>query len=414
MARLIPVLGVVLFGGVFAGACAESGSTTAEQDDTVSAQGFELFRRGAGSELSSLAVRASLHSLGSRLAALQADIIGDSARNGLIDSDPDDGGWDFLLSPTATSHSASVSPENLYGATGLVHWALLRAGSHSPRWHAAALSTALGIQNNAQVDSPPDFVYLVLLSDLTEDAGLSQLARARYDAKLADVGGARALAERVRDQRHAQGYDGLIAYDLAWLSLGASALDAAFPAAGYDADAKAYAEVIVQDLSASTPNFDYRDANEAFYVQGLAWSLVALARSHTAPELRGEVRSLLLDAQLANGAGGWNAAYPSANLQATAQSVQALALTQGARPSARRAEQRASNWLLSQQAANGGYLYSAAEESPSLDAEVGLALFLAGTSAGVRDGLSAEGVATATQALGVDGDSPPLAQPSPL
>jgi hypothetical protein len=41
------------------------------------------------------------------------------------------------------------------------------------------------MQNNALVDSPPDFVYLVLLSDLTEDAGFSQLARARYDAKLA-------------------------------------------------------------------------------------------------------------------------------------------------------------------------------------------------------------------------------------
>jgi len=106
MARLIPVLRVVLFGGVFACACAESGSTAAEQDGTVGAQGFELLRRGAGSELSSFAVRASLHSLGSRLSDLQADIIGDSARNGLIDSDPDDGSWDFLLPPTATSHTA--------------------------------------------------------------------------------------------------------------------------------------------------------------------------------------------------------------------------------------------------------------------------------------------------------------------
>jgi hypothetical protein len=271
------------------------------------------------------------------------------------------------------------------------------------------------MQNNALVDSPPDFVYLVLLSDLTEDAGFSQLARARYDAKLAGTGGARALGERVRDQRHAQGNDGLIAYDLAWLSLDASALDAAFPAAGYDADAKAYTEVVVQDLLAGVPSFDYRDAKEAFYTQGLAWSLLAVVHSNTAPRLRGELRELLLDAQLASGAWGWNAAYPSANLQATAEVAQALALTQGARPSTRRAEKRASNWLISQQAANGGYLYTAALESPPLDAEIALALFLTGTSAGARDGLTAEGVATATQPLSAEpaanGDGPPLSQP---
>jgi hypothetical protein len=45
MERLIPFLGVVLCGGVLAGACAESSGSVAEQDEGVSAQGFELLRR---------------------------------------------------------------------------------------------------------------------------------------------------------------------------------------------------------------------------------------------------------------------------------------------------------------------------------------------------------------------------------
>lgn len=416
MTRLNRMLGVALFGGVLAGACSESGGSVAVEGESASAQGFELLRRGGGAESSSLALRASLHSLVSRLADLQADSLGDNARNGFIDSDPDDGGWDWLVAPTATSHSATLSPDNLYGSIALVPWAVLRSGSRSFRWHTAALDAALGIQNNPQVDSPPDFVYLVLLADSTDNAGFSQLAKARYDARLTAAGGARAFAERVRDQRHAQGNDGLIAYDLAWLTLGASALDTAFPDAGYGTDANAYAEVVVQDLTGSSPRFDVRDPTEAFYVQGLAWSLLALTRSGTAPELREQVSTQLLALQLASGAWGWNASYPGANLQASAQVIQALSLSLG-RPSARRAERRAAHWLISQQAPNGGWLYTADQENPLLDAEIGLALFLAGTSAGTREGLTPDGAATVAQPLTVpatDDASPPLAQPLPL
>jgi hypothetical protein len=410
MTRLIRAVSGVLFGGVFAVACAEN--TASEPGEPVSAQGFELLRRGAGAPASSFALRGSLHSLGARLADLQADVIGDSAHNGLVDADPDDGGWDWMLAPTATSHSASASPDNLYGSIGLVHWALLRMGSHNHRWHAVTLAAALSAQNNPQIDSPPDFVHWVLLSDLTEDAGFSELARARYDARLASAGGARAFAERIRDQRHAQANDGLIAYDLSWLSLGASALAAAFPSGKYEADANAYAQVVHDDLVAATPAFDYRDAKEAFYVQGLSWSLFALSRNNASPALRADVRERLLEAQLRSGAWGWNAAYPAANLQATAHALQALALTSSSRTSVRRAERRAANWLSSQQAANGGYAYAADQENPLLDAEIGLALYLAGTESGAREGLDAEGVATAVQPL-IDGKalSPPLAQP---
>lgn len=408
---------MVIFGGVLASGCAETGDSAAEAGESQAAQGLSLLRSGGGSSHASLGASASLHSLAARLCDLQADSIGDNARNGLTDLDPDDGGWDWLLAPSATSHSAAASPDNLYGSIALAPWALLRAGSRSFRLHSAALDAALGMQTNPQVDSPPDFVYLVLLTELTENSGFAELAKARYDAKLASSGGARVLAESVRDQRHAQGYDGLIAYDLAWLSLGASALASAFPSAGYAADESAYLRVVEEDLIASTPLFDVRDANESFYTQGLAWSLLALRHGGTARALLAEVRSRLLDAQLSNGAWGWNASNPGANLQATAEAAQALSLAFGARPSVRGAQHRAARFLMSQQAANGGWLYAADQESPFLDAEIGLALFLSETAEGARDGLDAEGAARSVSPLSASPaprSAPPLAEPLSL
>jgi hypothetical protein len=406
---------VVLLGGVLGSACNEASAPDDEAEAFVRAQGFELLQKGGGGPHSSLAARASLHSLGSRLSNLQADSIGDNARNGFSDLDPDDGGWDWLLPPSATGHSATASPDNLYGSVGLASWALLRAGAQSFRLTTTVLDAALGMQQNPQVDSPPDFVYLVLLSDLTENAGFSELAKLRYDARLASAGGARAFAERVRDQRHAQTYDGLIAYDLAWLTLGASALAQAFPGKGYDSDANTYARVVEEDLSARAPLFDFRDARESFYVQGLAWSLIALSHNHRVHPLLSEARSRLLDAQLRDGAWGWNAASPAANLQATAEAVQALALSSENHRGARRAEHRATRWLISQQSTNGGWLYSADQESPFLDAEIGLALFLAETAVGSQDGLAADGVASSQQPLSAPASpataAPPLAEP---
>jgi hypothetical protein len=319
-----------------------------------------------------------------------------------------------MVAPESSSHSPALSPENLYGSIALVPWSLLRAGSRSLRFHTSAIDASLGIQKNLAVDSPPDFVYLVLLAELAEDRGFSELAKTRYDARLLAAGGPQAFADSVSNLRHTQTYDGLIAYDLAWLTLAASALDSAFPGAGYDSHASVYAGVVVDDLSASTPNFDFRDAQEAFYTQGLAWSLFALSRDGSAPALRTEVRTRLFEAQLTNGAWGWNADSPAPSLQATAQAVQALALSEGRRPDARRAERRAANWLVSQQQPNGGWLYTTDSENPLLDSEIALGLYLSGTSAGEREGLSADGIVGRTQPLSASAAAPPLGEPLSL
>ena len=99
------------------------------------------------------------------------------------------------------------------------------------------------------VPTEPDAALLALLSDVAADTAFSDLARARFDAKAAAAGGVRALADSDRDARLAARTDGLILYDLAWYTLGAIALDGAFPGAGYDADAGVFAGVAVDALT---------------------------------------------------------------------------------------------------------------------------------------------------------------------
>jgi hypothetical protein len=365
------------------------------------------------------AIRAQLRAAANRLSDLQADRIGDNAGNGLDDTDPDDGGWDWMLAADASSHSTSASADNIYGATALGSWAAVRAGVDAPRFITTLLDVGLGSQANAAIDSPPDIVYLTLLGELSDNPGFTELARARYDARVAAGGSAQAIAIANREQRHAAGHDGLIPYDLAWRSLAAAALDAAFPGAGYDADADAYAGVAVDDITSATPFFDIADPQENFYTHGLAWSLVVLARTGSAADVLREARTRLLEAQHANGAWAWNGVYPADDVQATAYAVQALALAGGDGARASRTIRRGANWLSGSQAANGGWQSAPDTETPEVDGEAMLALYLA--QLGVRpDSLAPEAAAAVigtsaaltVSVAAVGGDRPPLAAPA--
>ena len=86
------------------------------ESTSVAHESLEVLRGGVP-DLRATA-RASIDRSTSRLCDLAADRFGDPARNGLSDDDPDDGGWDWLLAPTSSSHSVEPSPENLYGAVG--------------------------------------------------------------------------------------------------------------------------------------------------------------------------------------------------------------------------------------------------------------------------------------------------------
>lgn len=307
-----------------------------------------------------------------RLCKLQADIIGDGAGNGLDDVDPDDGGWDFTLDTDATEHSASASPQNTYGSTAL---ALLARGTAYPRALGCALDAALGMQARPEVDSPPDFVFWLILGRLLENPGFAELAAARYDAKVAAEGGAQALGESIQELRHGAGDDGLIPYDLAWLTFAALGLGTALPSDGYGADAEVYAGLIESDLLSATPLFDENDGSESFYTDGLSWSLLALHATDRRPRLQVRLRRLLRNQQLPNGAFGFNRDFSDPDLQATAGALLALTLA-GTR--VHHADRRAAlGYLVDQQTEDGGWDYASGVESTQANADVLLALGLA-------------------------------------
>ena len=331
------------------------------------------------------AVRRALGAVADRLAALQADTIGDNARNGLTDADPDDGGWDFIIAPTATEHSAAKSPTNLFGNIGLAAWAGVVTDSAGNRALVTALDAGIAMQRDPDIDSGPDFVFGVLLGELADNPGFAAVARAHYDAKRASKGDAAGLGAFIRDSRHAVKEDGLIPYDVGWFALAAAALDSAFPGAGYDQDAATYAQIVVDDLTAAAPRFDFRDPGEEFYITGVSWAQVSAAWLGERDLLR-QIRTQLLSQQHADGAWPDSAASPGDDLQATAHALQTLALTDRGSASAGRAERRASRWLLGTQAASGGWVDAMNHELPLVDADIAIGLMLSRTEAG-EDGL---------------------------
>jgi hypothetical protein len=388
-------LGVAL-GLLVSSACSgdpsDGSDFTADVGSADGGSSFDMFRggdHGAGHHgdhgSGSPAVRRAIGAAAARLAALQADTIGDNAQNGLNDTDPDDGGWDFIVPASATQHTPAASPTNLFGAIGLAAWAAVDTGNAGTRALVVALDAGTGMQRNPDIDSAPDFVFGVVLAELADNPGFADLARQHYDAKRAAAGGAAGLGTLIRDTRHRANEDGLIPYDLGWFILGSAALDSAFPSAGYDRDADTYAGIVVDDLTAASPRFDFRDPTEGFYVTGLAWSQVASAWLHERALFR-QVRAQLLAGQHADGAWGTNAAEPADDLQSTAHALQTLALTGHATEQARRGARRAARWLLHGQAGSGGWPDASNIELPLVDADIVLGLMLSRTEEG-EDGL---------------------------
>ncbi len=369
------------------GACTGDVDAFDQDDMAVAASSLEILRGGGGhGHHGTPGLRDALGRAASRISDLQADSIEDNAQNGSFDSDPDDGGWDFTLPAAATAHTPGASPTNLFGATALGSWAAIRAGASGDRSFTAALDAGLGMQADPEIDSAPDFVFGVLLAELAEDDDFADLARQRYDAKRAAAGGALGLGTKIRDARHAGNADGMIAYDLGWFTLGAAALDAAFPGAGYRTDADTYARIVLDDLNASSPRFDLTDAHERYYVTGLAWSLVAASWLGDRDTLR-EVRARLLDEQRRDGAWGWNAEQAAPDLQSTAHALQTLALSGSTRGRSNQATRRAARWLIGQQASTGGWPDATQIETPLVDAEIVLGLVLSRTALGRDEGL---------------------------
>src|SRR5205814_730322 len=162
----------------------------------------------------------------------------------------------------------------LFGNIGLAAWVAVETGSAGNRALVTALDAGLGMQRDPDVDSAPDFVFGVLIAELAENPGFADIARQHYDAKRAAAGSA--------------------------AGLGAAALDVAFPGVGSAQDADTYAQIVVDDLTAATPLFDFRDPGVGFYITGVAWSQIASAWLGQRDLFR-QVRAQLLGEQHADG-----------------------------------------------------------------------------------------------------------------
>jgi hypothetical protein len=254
------------------------------------------------------------------LQAMQADVTEDNAGNGFdgIDEnpdDPDDGGWDWrVTTPSApVAHTTAASPTNVYGATGQgLYYAYILTGDSG--YFTALADAANAMIADPDIDSGADLVFLINYNDLPGVTGTAyqDSAKAKYDARIATHGSAKAWAEYIRDARAGQGYEnGIIAWDIGIWAVAAAKLDDKY--GGYAADADSIAEVLWQDSFNDNPGyFDIVDdagwdstyANTDYYwytlgISGLIDGFIA-ADLHT-DELGG-LATLITDSQYASGA----------------------------------------------------------------------------------------------------------------
>jgi hypothetical protein len=321
-----------------------------------------------------------LISAADRLCDLQADTIGDNANNGLIDTDPDDGGWDWDFSIAATEHSANPSPDNLYGVTALGIAAFIDEGTapHDPRFITALFDAYLGIDNQPAAIYAPDIVYLARMTNIdpNKNYGFANLARTRYDARVASYGGPAALAQYLADRRGQSGADGLVPWDLGWIAEAAIELDVAFPSQGYFDDAKLYAHTIAHDIYNPAGYFQIDDPKEQYYTLGLAAVGRTMTLTGVDPALRNDAYARLAGMQKISGAYQWNGPNRVNNYQATAYAIKAWHAVR-IHPHASVANKQAVLWLVSRQTSFGGWEYSNNRECGEVDGEILTALSMA-------------------------------------
>jgi len=314
-----------------------------------------------------------------RISNTQADIIGDNAHNGEPDSDPNDGGWDFIIDGTDAGavHTASASPNNTYGITGL--GALLdfvKNGTGRSLITCIDCFSGMVLQSGAP-DRGPDYAFAEVLSKATASDFYAEVARDRWITKLASFGGARAFGELIRDSRHSQNFDGLIPWDINLYILSGVRLEKKFGNTPYDfrSDILEFANVIEEDLNATPPLFDHTDSAEEAYNLGLAGALMALKVSRTGDAaLRDDIRSRLLAQQKPSGAWPYNDVFTGDDEQTTAYVIIAFSIL-GNDTVVRAAGADGSAWLVSVQAAHGGWdLGGSGTEVTEVDSECAVAI----------------------------------------
>jgi hypothetical protein len=319
------------------------------------------------------------------LRGAQADITEDNAGNGFPDIDPEDGGWDWILTVPAFSHTAAASPPNIYGTTAIGLYRAYQVTSDAS-YFTAMTDAANAIVADPLSRSASNLIFLMYYDDLPSVAGTTyqDAAKAKFDARITAYGGATALAQYIRDARGiTQGYpNGIIAWDIGAFVVVAAMLEDRYPADPYDyAQATDdMAEVIYQDSFMDNPGlFDivddagwdptYANVNYWWYTLGITGLIDAfqVSGNHTAeiPALIARVTA----SQYATGAvsGSYGAHEDDEDWQSTSYSAMSLGRVNQALYQLEINSMAC--WTLTTQDASGAYVYSNGTHYPQTAGE---------------------------------------------
>ncbi len=337
------------------------------------------------------------------LVAMQADISEDNAGNGFDGSgespdDPDDGGWDWVTS--TFSHSTSPSPANIYGATAEgLYQAYLAV--NDPTWFTALEDAADFIVADAaaNIHTASDITFLLnfaTLPGVSSPATYQAGAVAIWNWRITNSGGGTAtgLAEYIRDARFGQSCsNGIIAWDVGKYAQAAAALDAAFPASGYDDAADDIAAVLWQDSFNATPGYfdpfgvdqgydpTYSNTDYYWYSLGLTGLIDAFCVS--SDDYSSELALLettLLDCQCPSGSFSFSYGGNAGDEDWQSSGYAIATLATGCLTGHQDAINAACAFIGATQDPSGGFLYTSGDHYPEIAGEN-----LAGLSFGTSD-----------------------------
>ncbi len=331
------------------------------------------------------------------LVTMQADVTEDNAGNGDPDTDPDDGGWDWVM--TTFSHSAGASAPNLYGVTaqGLYRGYLQHP---TPAVFTAMQDAADMIVSRGptEVRSGPDIIFLLHFADLPGVADPSvyrNAALAIWNYQDTAHGGGAGIATYIRDMRAGQGYaNGIIPWDTAPWVEGLMLLDVAFPGNGYAAESVAAAEVLWQDSFNANPGYfepfghsqgfdpNWATPDYWWYDIGVSGLIRAFATAGVHTDELPALQQALLDCQYPDGSFSdqYGAQYPpdaawnDAEGQATAYAVKALYENLTHTTATMTAAYRGAVWIAATQDASGAWVYGSGNHYPEIGGECTMAL----------------------------------------
>jgi len=204
----------------------------------------------------------------------------------------------------------------------------------------------------------PDIGFLVELSQATGIAEYADFAKTRWASARAEFGGGTAtgFAEFIRDIRKGQNLPAIISWDINLYIQSLLYLDCYFPGQGFDAEAKAMAEVIYKSLYVAPVDFDITDPTANEFWNGISGAMEAFETTGLYSEESEALITQLMSGQEDDG--HWPGIVDGSDLQTTAYACLALMNAAEDRPVV-----SAMNFIVTNQLANGGWLYDGGENT---------------------------------------------------